>query len=332
MDLNHNGVSDWTAKVDGQISDVLYPNDDDLDGDGVPNVLDPAPLDPRVSKAKLAAGGVPEHLAAQGPLGLVQGEIYRNFGMIAIEHTDRHSIGVLKALKTVLERGLSTATRKRIESVKYIYAFAGHDPVDNIAAYHRQARALSIGGVGAYGEGELDDERRIAALSSIAHELGHAFLFDQMSPAELTTVGTRFGNFRSPPESSPASDFLDRTLFLSHPLKSIARLAGRNKNHGLDFISRPFWREVNIVSEYATTNIHEWFADAFAATVLQRLGEEGELGKNWQSKLTRLPAHSGAYWVNYNNLSVDFRHWLEARMARPAVTLESGTHRPASRE
>src|SRR5688572_29390198 len=44
LDLNNNGIPDWSAGPKNLRSHILYPNDDDIDGDGIPNVLDPKPL------------------------------------------------------------------------------------------------------------------------------------------------------------------------------------------------------------------------------------------------------------------------------------------------
>jgi hypothetical protein len=279
--FKHRGIPDWTSKVDGQTSEVLYPNNPDWDGDGTPNVLDPAPFDAGISQARLAKNGVPVHLMLKNPeAAKVQGRLWRDFKIMAIDHTDSHSAEVLKAVELVLRNGLSFDVRTHLKSVRYIYAFQGHDPSFNIAAYHRQMNALSIGGVSAYGNSHvpLDRATRIGVLAAIAHELGHAYIFDQMSPRQLTEIGARFGQWRTSADTQPAPrDFLDEVLFREHPLHHLAQLAGRDPINGLQFINSKLWRDVNLTSEYATTNIHEWFADAFAAAILQRLGEKGDL-------------------------------------------------------
>jgi hypothetical protein len=325
LDMNKNGLPDWTSLVEGRVSSVMYPNDEDMDGDGVDNVLDPDPIDPKVSRSRLAPNGVPAHLALAGEAGRFQGELYREFGILAIDHTDRHVPATLQTLLILLRHGIPPGTRARLTSVRYVYAFLGHDPSVNIAAYHRQVRAVSIGGEASYGGREFDEARMVAVMSSFAHELGHAFLFDTMSASELHRLGTRYGNWEKALDPEPATSFLDQSYFRSHPFRKLARLAGRSKDDRTEFIGKSLWRESSLVSEYATKNLHEWFADSFAAGILHRLGEKGKLGENWQRKLTRLPQHPNGYWVNYNNLSPDFRAWLDERLdaTSPATSPDS---------
>jgi hypothetical protein len=328
LDHDRDGIKDWTATYDGQTSSVLFPLDDDMDGDGIVNVLDEAPLDARrpskSARNSLAAKNVPRHLVLGGKAGRLQAELFRRFNVLAVDHTDRHAPGALAALLTLYEKALPETTRAELNSVRYVYAFAGHDRVLNIAAYHRQAKALSIGGLGAYGthEKEFDAETKLSLFGSFAHEIGHAFLFDRMSAEELREVGTRFGNWAEPETTDSTktnvpinlSGFLDHRFFRSHPLRELARTTRKNPKD-LEFINRGIWRESNLVSEYATTNIHEWFADAFAAALMQKLGEQGELGTDWRERLARLPKQPGAYWVNYNNLTPSFRTWFDSRLA-----------------
>ncbi len=334
LDHDQDGIKDWTATYDGQTNSVLFPFDEDMDGDGTVNVLDEAPLDSsRPSKSaqrSLAAKKVPRHLSLGGKAGRLQAQLFRRFNVLAIDHTDRHSAGALAALLTLYEKAIPETTRAELSSVRYVYAFAGHDRVFNIAAYHRQARALSIGGLGAYGpqDKQFDADTRLSVFGSFAHEIGHAFLFDRMSAEELRDVGTEFGNWAEtepsdltkPSAKAPMklSGFLDHRFFRSHPLRELARTTRKDPKN-LEFINRGIWRDSNLVSEYATTNIHEWFADAFAAALMHKLGEQGELGPQWRERLARLPKQPGAYWVNYNNLTPSFRTWFDSRLA-PART------------
>lgn len=314
LDTDNDGVPDWTAKIDGALSNVLYPDDDDIDGDGVVNVLDPQPLDPKISKSPLAANGLPAHLAMAGKAGRVQGELYKRYGIIAINHTDIHSPLVLEALLLVMEKGIPPATLKSIHSLRYVYAFKGHDPQVNIAAYHRQAKAISIGGMNSYGDDELSSPLKIKVIAAFAHEVGHAFLFDRMSGGELKEIGTRFGRWKIPSSDEKETDLHSNTFFRGHPLLRLARMGRLDSQAKSSFIRKDLWRSLNLTSQYAATNLHEWFAESFAASVLQKLGENGHLGEGWRDKLERLPEHSNGYWVNYNNLSEDFRRWIDARI------------------
>ena len=313
LDLNRNGVPDWTARYDGRTSDVLYPNDEDLDGDGIANVLDPEPLRKSPKSAATGIGiGIPTHLAMTDERAAIQARIHSEFGIIAIDHTDRHSLSGLEALEEVLRHALPAEARLKLKSVRYVYAFSGHDSSVNIAAYHRQAMAISIGGAQAHGDDDGTERSRTRLKAAIAHELGHAFLFDEVGAKELGVIASRFGHWQTVIGDSKLSSLTDDArLFRTHPLRALARLA-RPKGER-NFTTLGLWREANLVSEYATTNVHEWFADAFAATLLHRLGEKGRLGPGWRLYLQGLSGAHDGYWVNYLNLSPRFRDWLEQR-------------------
>lgn len=316
LDQNHNGVPDWTGHIDGRISEVVFPNDDDMDGDGLPNLFDPLPLTP-ASNTKavpvLAKGAIPAHLAMTGVRGRLQSLLYRRHGVLAVDHTDHHATRALRALLMVFDKGLTSNTRRQLKSVKVVYAFLGHDPVYNIAAYHRQVKAISVGGEMSYPD-EKYRAPRIALIGSIAHELGHAILFDQIKPDELGEIAARFGNWAPIVGEGHIADLVkDQRLFRSHPLKALARLAVRNPAQAKEQISRSVWRDSNLVSEYGTTNVHEWFADAFAAHVLRRLGERGLLGPRWRENLVLPLNEPEGFWVNYSNLSPEFEKWLSQR-------------------
>lgn len=241
-----------------------------------------------------------------------QEALYREFGLLALDHSDEHASSVLDELLLVLREGLEPGTRLPRE-VKVVYAFKGHDRIVDIAAYHRQAGALSIGGVHAYGEGTLDPHDRMRVAAAFAHELGHAIVFARLTGLELSEIGRRFGHWSNVPTDEKAPSLLSKSLLEPHPLQGLMRLGSRSTDESRSFVQLSLWSMTNLTSEYAGTNLHEWFADAFAASVLHRLGEKGRLGPVWRPLLTRLPERAGGYWVNYNNLSPGFRRWLDRR-------------------
>lgn len=334
MDLDEDGIPDWTSRVDGRISTVLYPNDNDMDGDGIENVLDLAPLNRDAPGVKGHPEALPSHLRMWGEVGRLQSQLFHRYRIIAINHTDQHAPGVLRAFLLILEKGLPEHLSKPMEnqSVRYLYAFKGHDAHVNIAAYHKQMRALSIGGVESYGRGPLSETVRLQVLATLAHEMGHAFLFDHVSALELSEISRLYGSWgKSMPPHEP-TDLLDPVFFQPHPWRkemqeALQKMRRRFKQIGkslvesLSFVKKDEWRSANLTSQYATTNTHEWFADAFAAQILNRLGERGELGSNWKERLVKPPDVGGAYWVNYNNISEEFRDWFKRRLLPPVPTL-----------
>jgi hypothetical protein len=344
MDLNKNGLPDWTPVVDGALSEVLVANDNDLDGDGLVNIFDSSPLDARkpgrtsgstgrarrarVAKAPASLSSVSHSIppflrAKEAPTE--QAQLYKEFGILALDHSDHHSGPALRELLLVLREGLLPGMMP-LKTIKFVYAFRGHDGVDDIAAYHRQTQALSIGGLAAYGTKDLTPLTRVRVLSAFAHEIGHALLFERLSPRELQEIGDSFGHWSKYKQSNAtdlaalnSSDFFRASFLRPHPLHDLMRLGSRSTEASRGFIRLSLWSLINLTSEYAATNLHEWFADAFAASVLQRLGERGRLGSNWRPLLTRLPEHKDGYWVNYNNLTPEFRLWIERRLGSQAV-------------
>lgn len=327
LDQNRNGVRDWMV-VEGTSGEVLAPLDEDIDGDGLTNVLDPDPFVTSASKKPFTRAEVPEHLAMEGERGRVQREIYEKVGVLAVDHTDRHSLGVLEAFRDVAVRALSPGFEKKAPSLKYLYAFKGHDPRSDIAAYHREMKAISIGGISSWSEGPRSTEDRVRVLAALAHETGHAFLFDKMTPEELARTGSRFGNW----SATPVAHFHDEKLLKkAHPFRKLAGLLRGSRHEAHVFMSRSVWVESNIVSRYSTTNMHEWFADAFAADVLQRLGERGLIPASdgdWKKSLALAP-NGREWWANYNNVTPGFRLWMKSKLdssARASVL----TREPAS--
>jgi hypothetical protein len=294
MDSNHNGIPDWSAISDNMPAQVLYPQDPDMDGDGVENVLDPDPLDAKISLHS-KAGGIPEHLRidrnSRPETAALQAKLFDEFGIIAIDHSDQHSPVVLRTFLFVLERGFSRDTIRGFKGLRYIYAFAGHDPRTNVASYHAQASALSVGGMKAYGN-SISKQAELDLMSALAHEIGHVFIFDKMSPRELSQAGSQFGGWQKVRPNELRDAFYSQAFFEPYAEQKgfLSLEADLKKN--------------NIVSKYAMTNIHEWFAEAFAGVILRRLG----------AKLAHQPDENSDYWTNYSNLSDGFVSWLEAKI------------------
>lgn len=289
QDSDQDGLANWSAITDDKPARVLYPADEDMDGDGTDNILDPAPLDASV-KNLAAAGEIPTHLKMEGNRGFLQKALYEKFGVLAIDHTDKHSVLVLKEFIFLLKNGF----KERPAGVKYLYAFSGHDPRWNIAAYHKQAQALSIGGMGAYKNSPTESTPLLTAL---AHELGHAYLMNFLSPLQLRQLAEEFGDWQSVFDKKPVTSLYDRAFFKPHPR-----------------IKKALEKSSGVVSQYSLKNIHEWFADNFAALVLNRLGQGMLLGWNWKERLKRRPSGSREYWADYNNLSPKFLAWFNSRL------------------
>lgn len=294
IDTNRNGIPDWSALLDQQPAKNLFPEDPDQDGDGILNVFDPQPLVKTAPRTESAE--IPIHLkidAQKRPEAhFLQDSLYKEFRILAVDHTDEHSPGVLRELLFLLRKGFAKKLITGLKTIKYVYAFAGHNHAGNIASYHWQAQALSVGGMSSYPNEELNPQTKIDMLSALSHEIGHAVLFEKLCANDLADVSHRFSDWSAVKNSQMNNSFFSPVFFEPFPLKQ-----GRN-----------------IVSQYALVNRHEWFAESMAASVLNNLGKSGELHENWRHALIRNPLNSPQYWVDYTKISDDFRHWFKILM------------------
>lgn len=296
LDTNKNGIPDWTAIVQEQPSQVLYPNDPDQDGDGIPNVLDADPLHDESAMKQTALltekkmqtqFEIPAHLKILRPdVGVLQNELFKKFKIIAIDHTDQHSAFVLNELLFLLQNGFPP--NFQLKNLRIIYAFAGHDPSRNIASYHLQAEAMSVGGFFSYGLKPFSAQKKIDLLVTLAHEIGHAVLFEKLTPKKLMNAAVKFAQW---PSSDNTESFFAPIFFQAHLL-----------SHGK-----------NLVSQYSVTNQHEWFAESMSASILTKLGRKGLLGNDWHSLLMKAPQKNSPFlWTDYNQISDDLNAWLES--------------------
>jgi len=293
QDTDGDGLPDWQAQIDRRPSAVLFPADDDIDGDGTSNLLDPAPFDP----AKKGDGSrIPAHLVAAEKK--LQAQIMEKFGILAIDHSDRHSPEVLGNLLFLLEHGPKFASH--LKNFRYLYAFSGHDREIDIAAYHLVAKAISIGGIRAFPSAGKVPNPRI--LSALAHEIGHALLMEKVAAGDLAGLAKKFAHW----DVEAKEDLYSEAFFRPHPLHLLLRNKG-----GREPASAGGPDLSNLVSSYSTSNMHEWFAEAFTADVMVSLGERGLLGTNWRKELVTKPKSRRHHWADYNNISAGLRAWFE---------------------
>lgn len=289
FDSNQNGVPDWSAIVDQQPARILFPQDLDQDGDGIPNILDVHPLR-RQKEKTIGIGDIPPHLRMDSQkrpeAATYQLALFKEFGWLAIDHTDEHSPAVLRELLFLLRKALPKEFTSSLKGLRFLYAFAGHDRSRNVASYHWQAQALSIAGLSSYSNPEITSAEKFELYATWAHEIGHAVLFEKQRAATLAEAAERFAGWK---------------------------LGGEKEHHFSSAFFRPFsgLPGKNMVSRYAMTNVHEWFAESFAAVVLHRLDQQGVLGPAEKKLLLQKTAQSDS-WTDYGNLSPEALKWFEA--------------------
>lgn len=303
QDTDKDGIPDWRAIIDAKPSRVLFPQDEDIDGDGTTNALDPSPFDAAITGDR-APKEFPSHLlAAQEKTAILQRKLYREFGILAIEHTGEHSPIVLENLMFLLRHGFGKKSWK-LSTFRYIYAFSGHDTRHDMAAFHVDAKAISIGDRETYPETDSSAKISIPILSTLAHEIGHAFLFEKIQPAELKKISRDFGGWGAVFDDTHALNYFSKEFFVRHPLRAALRRPSPERNPA----------KFNIASTYALSNVHEWFADAFAASTLKRLGQAKLLGEHWERELVDPSKRFQSQWTNYNNISGEFAAWIDQKL------------------
>lgn len=239
-DTDHDGIPDWTALIDQKPSRILFPKDSDMDGDGIENIMDPEPLIKNSSQKNILF--FPPHLYSKNKEVLFwQEALWKRFEILAIEHTSDHSEHVLKDVYTLLLKTFPNKAPRWLKRVKHLYAFEKHDDEFDLAGFHYEAQAISIGGSLTYNK-KLSSHKHQRLLSTIAHELGHAFLLEAINPREFQALGENFGW---------------KAVYGDKKLSSL--------------YAEQFFRELpnsTFFSDYASTNTHEWFAESFAESIL----------------------------------------------------------------
>ncbi|MBI2520924.1 MAG: hypothetical protein HYV97_10920 [Bdellovibrio sp.] len=247
LDTNKNGIPDWTALVDGRPSRSLFPLDPDIDGDGLLNLIDP---DPYGTHDESPTGFIPAHLKLTGENGLWQKRLFLDLGVLAINHTDEHVAGTLEAMYSTLRLDSIRNWKKEVRGFDVLYAFNRRNLYSESAAYHPTAHAISIPGNTGFGANLLSSSQKCKFVASILHELGHALLFGIVTADVLREKAIELGGWDLPKfsQSNSESNNIWSTLFFG-PMKV------QNKD---------------LVSDYAKTNVHEWFAESFAVYVWEK--------------------------------------------------------------
>lgn len=306
MDSDGDGQPDWRAFIDRRLSRVLIPADDDIDGDGTPNILDPQPFRADAKGVVSPDRSVPTHLRLGGKRSQHQEALLREFGLLALDHTDQHRdevlVEILAFLREVVPKGL-TGTKT---SVRILYAFESHDLQHEIAAFHREIRAISIAGKSSFPK-KFGPRERFRVLSAFAHELGHAFIFDWLGAAGLARVADQFGGWQT--GATKDDDLFSAPFLKRHPLRTKALsipTEAPSESLPANLLPLPFtgeekWKRINLVSQYASENVHEWFSEVFAAHLLNRLAALRPTA-NLREQFTLLHDRPNTFWVNYNNL------------------------------
>jgi hypothetical protein len=238
IDSDHDGINDWTAIVDGLPSRILFPLDEDIDGDGIVNLWDPDPY----HKNHLSQALIPTHLAFKSRERVLQNKLHKKHGIIAVNHSDNHHKDVLKIFLFISGK-YPFINMFKTSFPKVLYAMKGRHPKGLVASYHPTASAIAVPGKNSFGK-NLNPSEVCNLTAALVHELAHFYLFSSVPPEVLKKFANTYALWDIP-ENIPL-DIWDKAFHV------------------------PFNGKSHFVSDYAATNVHEWFAENFAAYVWKK--------------------------------------------------------------
>ena len=245
-DTDFDGISDW--KRHPQFGAILYPNDLDIDNDGVPNISDPRPF--YSSRTDVTTADLlPYHLQNHRDqvVRRLQKRLFRSTGLYAIEGNVKWNRRQLAVLDKLFRSDFGKQLLTHLTRLKYFLSYSklGEKPSAGLYLEPIDAIALAPPDAGA-------SDRDLA--KTLVHEIGHALLFSKLTSLDLNEWLVSFAGFTESTRPMVASLYHQRFL---------RRLA------------RPSFRSPlaeNFPSSYSHANSHEWFAENFAEYALARMG------------------------------------------------------------
>jgi hypothetical protein len=259
LDQDQDGQPDWSESLDHVANTWLVPGDQDIDGDGVDNIIDSDPFDGRIPQVQER---FPPHLFF-GPLGISGGgkievkesqlQLFKSTGLIAVNARSWHSPRNLRTLEEVWLLIKRFAAPDKFKELRYVIADDDIASRGMTAYYSKDLRALIVASPKESGLSRLQElELQRQVLQTMAHEIGHAFAFSSLTPRDLAEVSSRMGPWQRLKNNSFTS-FFSPDFFKRHWLSSATEMSLREFK--------------NIPSRYSLQNIHEWFAESFSSTI-----------------------------------------------------------------
>jgi predicted Zn-dependent protease with MMP-like domain len=269
IDIDNDGIKDWKIIADNLLQNQLIENDIDWDNDGIINLFDLDPTKVNFLPA-FKVEEIPQHLKLENNLisskNNLQNEIFKNCGILPLNDTDQHLEAVLESILSLCSDLLKD---KQYYTIKpfLIYAFASHAINSGIvASFYPELNQMSVGGE--LSKKYFKSKNKINLI--IAHEIGHYFTFNYLTPRGLINFYNKFNpsDIRQVEIHSFYSDSLIKSIELENP--------------------QP------LKSEYAKANIHEWFSEFFAHYRVS------QIGLNISEKTEELIFEKMTHWLVLN--------------------------------
>jgi len=247
LDTDQDGIPDW--KTHTLFGAMIFPNDDDIDGDSVPNVIDPNPLFPFPEDLN-SLHEFPSHLLSinNPDIRYLQKKLHRLTGIYTAAYSDEISPKILNALIDIFENALTRFTHEKIMRLRYFFSMKNLSN-NALGLYLEPVNAIAV-------NSNLADQQPQIIYETLAHEIGHSILFSIFDASQLSNLAHDFGGWNIP----KATDDLYAPSFL-RPYRGI------NSHHN------------SFPSSYAYSNSHEWFSENFAHYILLKLGKKNRINK-----------------------------------------------------
>jgi len=238
-DFDDDKKPDWGSHQG--IANYLVPLDNDLDNDGIENLMDAMPYTPNLFK-KSRKNHLPSHLLHNKSRSIryLQRKIFKISGVVVLIEDEMSDPTALEAILKIFKSFTTYQSLAITKHLKSIYISNTQFQSEALGYFVDPLKAIILkGSIASYSNDQI--------ISTIAHEMGHAFTFGNVSPKELASLSTRYGGW---PETYP-QNLYDEQL--------TQKFWGNNKYPEM------------FPSSYAFVNIHEWFAENFAHFVMKRM-------------------------------------------------------------
>ena len=298
--------SDGDGIKDFRVSDYygrLLEGDTDVDGDGRPNTLDPAPYVPDLDDAEV--GSIPEHLswrvARKSPeMASIQEQLFRHYGILLVERsadfTPELTVATFDAIVRVHRNVLGS---RRLPTLRVIAteesSLLFKDAEEGVGDF---AQVLPAAGVmEIYRRGI--DAPPLVQLGFLSHEISHAVQYaldssreqrrallidNEVSAPAFHALVARYGWSRRSVDADPTAEFeLFRPQYISPDAYEylyreeglpaweewVAAIYEEVGEEG--YLSDPRITELHILGDYSLSSPWEWYSDHVIAYLYMQM-------------------------------------------------------------
>ena len=321
LDLDKDGNSDWTYVEDKK---KFVSIDADMDNDGVANIMDADPYNPKITNSDQDGDKIPDHLdwdingdevAEKDSVtgGMIQGQnsIFNETGIIALNQDAKHDARTistfLEVIKTVYGDVID-GNGGRFPGLKYLGAQQGLPESQTLAWFRKGHELIVIEDLGRK-EGKNELMRNTTPLpfySTIIHELGHAlYAFIEKQNGKDVISETYLScfwadkQFREKAQNEWIEEMnaeIDDVVEKAKAAKDlkIAEYIWDPRRQGVKMMSSNVAQDNNIISIYSLTSPQEYFAESTSAYVFKLL-----LNKRFESKKPQIREKQRKIMENY---------------------------------